>query len=203
MGFINQFPYSDFHELNLDWIITKTKELTQQVNEIAEEFAKIQVLTEDQINAMINSAIASNNIEVYTRMNDLKNQITSEYQTYVYNAVNSLKTYVDNLNSDMLIYVDSRDTYYNGLSQNYADNALNQAKTYTDDKVLNVTMMTNPITGEYDDVRNVVTDIVNYFHTENTLTASEYDLLEITAQDYDNAQLTAYDYDYNGKNLLP
>ena len=29
MGFVNQFPYSDFHELNLDWLINKTKENNQ------------------------------------------------------------------------------------------------------------------------------------------------------------------------------
>ena len=33
MSFINQFPYSDFHELNLDWIIRKCKELTDQMEE--------------------------------------------------------------------------------------------------------------------------------------------------------------------------
>ena len=29
--FINQFPYSDFHELNLDWIIREVKRLTQEM----------------------------------------------------------------------------------------------------------------------------------------------------------------------------
>lgn len=33
MGFINQFPYSDFHEMNLDWIIDKIKELDSQMDE--------------------------------------------------------------------------------------------------------------------------------------------------------------------------
>ena len=31
MGFINQFPYSDAHELNLDWILNKMKELESQM----------------------------------------------------------------------------------------------------------------------------------------------------------------------------
>ena len=30
--FINQFPYSDFHELNLDWIIKQVKNLTSEMN---------------------------------------------------------------------------------------------------------------------------------------------------------------------------
>ena len=52
------------------------------------------------------------------------------------------------------------------------------------------------------DVRNVVNDIIYYFHTTTALTAGEYDALDLTAQAYDNYELTAYDYDFNGKNLL-
>ena len=69
-------------------------------------------------------------------------------------------------------------------------------------KVLSVTMMINPITGEYDDVRDVITDIVDYFHSDNSLTAAEYDALSHTAQPYDNYQISAFDYDFNGKNIL-
>ena len=33
MGFINEFPYSDTHELNLDWIISEVKRLTDSMKE--------------------------------------------------------------------------------------------------------------------------------------------------------------------------
>ena len=191
MGFINQFPYSDFHELNLDWIIKINKQLADQVAYISEEFAKIQILTEDQINAMINSAIATNNIELYARMIELKNQITQEYQTFVINQINAQKVYIDN-----------QDIYYNELAKAYSDSILVQANAYTDNKVLNYTMMVSPITGEYEDVRDVVNEIVYYFHTDNSLTAGEYDALDLTASAYDAYDLSAFDYDYNGKTLL-
>lgn len=32
MGFINQFPYSDAHELNLDWLISEVKKLTEKMD---------------------------------------------------------------------------------------------------------------------------------------------------------------------------
>lgn len=187
-GFINQFPYADFHELNLDWLIKETKDLKVTMTELQEEFAKIEVLTEEQINAMINAAIATNNIDLYNRMTALKEEITSEYQSYCTNQISQLQ-----------IYVDNQDIYYNGLAESYAANALNQAKSYVDAQVLDYTMMINPITGVYEDVRNVVNDIVSYFHTDNALTAAEYDALELTAADYDAYELTAYDYDFNGK----
>lgn len=33
MGFFNNYPYTDFHELNLDWIIQKIKTLEKNLND--------------------------------------------------------------------------------------------------------------------------------------------------------------------------
>lgn len=188
MGFINQFPYSDWHELNLDWLIKITKAMAAQVDYLSEEFSKIEILTEEYIQQMIDVAIRTNNIELYNKMNELHTQITNEYQAYVQAQLSLMKTYVNN-----------QDVYYDNLAQNYASTALTQANDYTDQHVLDYTMMINPITGEYDDVRVVVNDIVSYFHTENALTAAEYDALDLTASAYEAYDLTAYDYDFNGK----
>lgn len=192
MDFIHKYPYSNLHELNLDWLIAETRKLIAQMTEVQAILAEIEILTEDQIRTMINSAIATNNIDLYNRMNQLHTDITNEYHNYVTSQINQLK-----------IYIDNQDVYYDNLAKGYADTAEYNANAYTDEKVLNYTMMINPITGQYDDVRNVVNDIVFYFHSENTLTAGEYDALDMTAGAYDAKDLTAYDYDFNGKNLLP
>ena len=202
MGFVNQFPYSDFHEMNLDWLINKTKDLMVQMEALQEEMAQIEVLTKEQIELMISTAIEFNNVDLYNRMLALKNEITNEYTAYVNNQISTLKTYTDNKLSDLKIYTDNQDVYYFNIAKAYSDNVLNQAKDYTDAAVLDYTMMINPITGEYDDVRVVVDDIVKYFHTDGSLTAQEYDDLELTASAYDAYELSAYDYDFNGKNLL-
>ena len=192
MGFVNQFPYSDFHELNLDWLIAQTKSSMDAITKLQEEMAKIEVLTEEQINAMINAAIASNNIVLYNKMNDLKAELTIAYKAYTDSQIALLKVYVDN-----------QDVYYSEQATLYADHNLEVAKQYTDDKVIDYTLMINPITGEYQDVRIVVNDIFNNFLTNDALTAAEYDALSLDAETYDLKELTAYDYDFNGKNLLP
>lgn len=192
MGFINQFPYSDFHELNLDWLIKITKESSAKISYLEEEFSKIEILTESYIQMMIDQAIASNNIQIAQQLQQLHNDITTEYQAYVQSRINQLTTYINN-----------QDSHYDQLAQGYAAQAQANANAYTDDKVLSYTMMINPITGQYEDVRIVVDDIVSYFHTQDSLTASEYDALDMTAGYYDGKQLNAYDYDFNGKTLLP
>ncbi len=190
-NFINQFPYTDFHELNIDWVIKKTKEQADQIAYLNEEFAKITVLTEDYIQSMIDTAITANNLILAQQLIDLKAEITTEYKGYVTAQINALTVYINN-----------QDVHYDELAQGYANTALENAKDYVDSEMVDYTMMINPITGVYEDVRNVVNDIVSYFHTGDALTAGEYDSLDLTAGAYDAYTITAYDYDFNGKTIL-
>lgn len=190
-NFINQFPYTDFHELNLDWVIKRTKELEETTKYLVDEFSKITILTEEYIDSMIKRAIETNNIVLYQRMLALKAEITTEYKNYVTAQINALTVYIDN-----------QDIYYDQQAKSYAQTAESEAKAYTDSQVLSYTMMINPITGVYEDVRNVVDDIVYYFHTNDALTAAEYDALDLTASAYDAYDITAYDYDFSGKTIL-
>lgn len=183
-----EFPQTRTYEGDLGYIIEKITEIGAITAYLQEEFAKIVVLTESEIQAMIDAAIAANNITWARQLQDLKAQITTEYVGYVTAQINNLT-----------IYIDNQDLYYNSLAQGYASTAESNAKAYTESQVLSYTMMVNPITGVYEDVRDVVDDIVSYFHTENALTAAEYDALDLTASDYDAYDLTAYDYDFNGK----
>lgn len=187
-----EFPHTRTYEGDLGYILKKLTEVATVTEYLQEEFSKIVVLTEDHIQSMIDEAIAKNNLILAQQLIDLKTEITNEYKGYVTAQINALTVYIDN-----------QDAYYDQLARGYASTAENASKAYTDSQVLNYTMMVNPITGVYEDVRNVVDDIVSYFHTGDALTASEYDALDLTATYYDGKQITAYDYDFNGKLLLP
>lgn len=202
MGFINQFPYSDFHEMNLDWLIKITKQNQDQINYLTEEFAKIEVLTEEQINNMIAAAIESNNIEVYAAIAQVKNDLTAALNALDVNITARYKAYTDAQIALQKIYIDNQDIYYFNQAKSYSDANLEAAKTYIDNKLIDYTYMINPINGQYEDVRTVIDDIFNTFFSADALTATEYDALDLTASAYDAYDLTAYDYDFNGKNLL-
>ena len=187
-----EFPNTRNYDGDLGWIIKNLTEVVEVTKYLQEEWSKIVVLTEDYIQGMIDASIAANNVKLEKQLKELKQQITTEYVGYVTAQLNTLTVYIDN-----------QDVYYNGLAQGYAAAAEHDAKEYTDSQVLTYTMMINPITGVYEDVRLVVDDIVSYFHTQDSLTALEYDTLDMTAAYYDGKQLSAYDYDFNGKTLLP
>ena len=56
-----EFPHTRTYEGDLGYLLKKMKELSDITAYLQEEFAKIVVLTEAQIEAMINAAIAANN----------------------------------------------------------------------------------------------------------------------------------------------
>lgn len=53
MGLFEQFPYANFHELNLDWILKKIKELDEKVNNIEDRILKESNAYTDQQIAII------------------------------------------------------------------------------------------------------------------------------------------------------
>lgn len=60
--------------------------------------------------------------------------------------------------------------------------------------------MIDPFNGEYNHIKTVVYELADLHR--DSLTATEYDDLELTAEEYDDKELTAYEYDWQSKELL-
>ena len=67
-GFINRFPYTNFHEINLDWLINSMKALENQFSGVKKEIDDAVIYMKDNIYAttteIINAAIAAGDITV-------------------------------------------------------------------------------------------------------------------------------------------
>lgn len=77
---------------------------------------------------------------------------------------------------------------------------INKLIAYIDEHVTKLDRLdvVNPITGEYENIQNVLDDIVDALLSGFGLTAKEYDDLELTALQYDKLIITAIQYSLRG-----
>ena len=104
VNFFNEYPYTDFHELNLDWILSKMRELEEKVANIKEDIlALAKAYTDEQcaivqgnvdtlaadVNAFkitINDKVDTLNAQVVARLNALDQDVLDLYQ-YIDNQI--------------------------------------------------------------------------------------------------------------------
>lgn len=177
--FINNYPYTDFNELNLDWILKTVKELSEKIEEY-EDFATEEFVL-DQINALNSELIALINTKVDY---DEYNTFVSEVQT----SLNSFSSIINTL-----------DTRVNENAQAIVD-TYNELKAYIDEQVIDLQLI-NPFTGQSEPAQSVINYMANLMRSDS-LTAEEYDNAQLTASTYDLLELTAYMYDNYGKQYI-
>lgn len=177
--FINEYPYTDFNELNLDWILKTVKELSDKIEEY-EGFATEDFVIE-QINALNSELVALINTKVDY----------DEYTTFVSEVQTSLNSFSSIINT--------LDTRINENAQAIVD-TYNELKAYIDEQVIDLQLI-NPFTGQSEPAQSVINYMANLMRSDS-LTAEEYDNAQLTASAYDLLELTAYMYDNYGKQYI-
>lgn len=172
-----RFPYSNFHDLNLDWII-------EQVKTWAAEWEQAKALIEEIDYEFEEFNRRLNDVEVDTlRLDTLTSKLELNY--------NTLASTVSGLSNNLA-----------QLQRTVADNYEELDERVTVLENSSIIYMFSPFTGQYEPITQVITEL-SQFHLEDALTAAEYDALDMTASYYDAKVLTAYQYDSSGKILLP
>lgn len=216
----SRVPYTNFHELNLDWMLSemtgirkdidllnewkatrdeRDAEIDQQLSDFEVRFTRLELLYNDFVS------------EVNTRFDELSTQITDQVDALEVRITDQ----VNRLEDDVLYQLDQTQRALAAeMAQFKADvqgvlavynvriiDVENGLERIIDD-LPNMFMIVDPYTGEENSIVNVIYEIVNQSKTL-ALTADEYDTKLLTATAYDALQLTAYNYDFNGKDLIP
>lgn len=199
-GFFNKYPYTDFHELNLDWLLNEFKKLADSYQGIIDWIENDAKNYNDLVIRIVNLENTAARLQ-----NDLNNQyiqITNEY-TALYS---SIITQVDSAISAMLIRLEN---YKSELEQEIVDGDAAvfgwveaRLQTFIDDLPdYEQLIIYNPVRGEMTVVQTAINDLYTYFNVY-ALTAQQYDDLQLTADQYDNYQIMAHDYDSMGLEIL-
>lgn len=203
---LNQIPYTNLHELNLDWILAKLQEFEHRL-ELIENY-------DDQI------------ADLYSQVRDLKSSVLS-----IKNSIRALNarctTLEDDLDrtnasmqliySELLFKIQEALNKYNALDSsisalrvyNDTSNALilQEAKQYTRDRIAALlywltdpeqVYVYNPWTGSMVTIQQFIDYLYDLLHYAG-LTAAEFDALGLTAAEFDALGMTAEEFDNYGK----
>ena len=119
--FDNKYPYLDFHELNLDWVIEKITEFDKKLDAYEDTIlAKAKEYTD--------SAIQESYSSLVTEFNEFKNEVT----TLISDLDSRYDEFVDTVNNRMTI----TDANVAAISRK-VDLVLDEANAYTNQAIIN------------------------------------------------------------------
>lgn len=174
MGFFNKYPYTDFHEMNLDWLLNAMKELDARLDGAIDEIT--QTVT-DNVKEYVDTELADLLAEfsqlkidfaAVQRNVDTLNTAFSDFTTYVNGQITFIKNYID-------AQVNASNDRTDALIASNNQLLLSQMETY-----LNQIQVVNYFTGEL----TTIQDMFNYlaqFHLQNAI---DYSTMASRAKTY-------------------
>lgn len=193
MGLYENFPYTNFHDLNQDWILQQLKTIDDKI-------------------AQVNSALEQ--LDAYTtafnQLSEMYYRLEGDFEAFKYDVNTQLSNGIQDLNNrfnEQVAYMNSLYASFTVDNRNMItalqaeitslDNLLQQVITNLEDSII----LFNPLTGEENTLQQIIYYLAS-LHMGDALTATEYDALDLTATAYDAYAITAYQYDSEGRTLL-
>lgn len=176
MGLFEQFPYSNFHELNLDWILQKIKELDEKVDSIEDRILKEAKAYTDQQIAGLRREFAQLEAEFAA----FKSDINAQFAAYTAKQDKAFADYQKLVNAQIdLLEQEIRD------ARAELKTMLRQANAYTDASIAMLLLQLpdiitkniknakvyNLLTGKYVTIQAMF-DFLCLFHAPGALTCT-------------------------------
>lgn len=220
----NKYPYTDFHELNADWILAKVKDFDTALSTLANEFGEIKTdfatieREFNQLSAEVNNLLNTMEAEINRALREyVPAYVDGAMEPYIRELRDALAE-IEDLKRDILTWGDQINALrieYQTADRNLEASLLGDINVLKfqilqqliridqriDDIEFNLPEIYNLIKGYKTNIAFVIYDVydaVRYF----ALTAIEFTNAGLTAQDLDNLGIEALDWDINGYNRL-
>ena len=180
----NKYPYTDFHELNLDWILKEMQSLQERMNGLLEEaITKSVEAAKEYVDQQLEQVISEFN-ELQRNFNALDNHVEDlnhKFDVYTLNLtaqINALKQYIDDSLTAQSLQTQLLIAQNNDYILSELENYLTQIKVI------------NYFTGE----KVSIQDMFNYLAGLHLNDSIDYDTMALRALTY--AQLAALNINY-------
>lgn len=219
MGLFDQFPYTNNHELNLNWLLQKMKNLEEiyqhlqdEIKEVTDFINNFEEWFNQNVDQKIDERIAvtmSLYLQRLQQIEKLVAQLEEEINKDdgVIGQIKDLQNQIDALNASLTQakhacaqkiaeLLELLHTYKYEM-ENFVDGKVSYLEQYIVDHVTKVDRLDviNPLNGLYQPIQDVLNSMTEVITRSYGLTAAQYDSLKLSAQVYDNYHITAYDYD--------
>ena len=209
----NKYPYTDFHELNLDWILEKVKQFDASLSELVTDFNQIE---QDfrAVQAQVNNLLNIMEAEVRAAINEYLPLAMAPYIQDLNDALDEIQRLKDEIAGwdDQLYLI--REEYSRADDNLQIDyiNRINQLRFDMLGEILRLDNridhimddlpdIHNPVRGYQTNIAQVIYDVYDacrYF----AYTVKQFDAAGLTAQELDDMQRIAIDLDLNGYVIL-
>ena len=229
MGFINKYPYTDFHELNLDWLLTTYQQIVDDIKDIQDWVEQHEIDYEEAIRRLtiVENEIATFEARVQAEFQALSDQINAQLeenqrrvQQMIDNAQAELARQLVEFQNQMRAIQTQLENEIVWMHNeiNRAINDLYRMQEANNEFIFNwveirlqqfidslpeilTVQVYNPYRGQVTDIQIAVNDLFELTRVW-ALTAAQYDSLQLTASEYDALDLTAQMFDTIGYRLL-
>ncbi len=203
---LNQIPYTNVHELNLDWIIKKLQDFETELHAIEDYNPRITELESAVVSIRtslnrINSSLTALNqrcTKLEDDLDDAKAAIQRLYQD-VAQDIAAIQREVDSIRvqyTTLVSYINIQDSKVLDASKAYTLKKVKELLDYFTEPEL--IFVVNPFTNEVQTIQQFINDLAGYLRY-GALTAEEYDALVLTAEQYDDMHIKALEFDMFGK----
>lgn len=209
MGLWEQFPYPDYHNLNLDWVLKEVKDTRDKVDGLVGEVNQMIDDAQKKFDAQfkdfqdeINRTIAQLNV----RLDDFEKMIQKQFADYQV----KLDAQIAKAMQDIQALLDKFQGEINGqlqLMREMIRNSEASTRAYVDAEIQKVIDMIpeitsvyvrNPITGKVQPIQEALDSMNNYYRYFG-LNCLEYEARNWTAKEYEELNMTAVFYDFYSK----